>query len=469
MVFMCINVPPMQKRLRPAALAVPTLLTALLLAACGGPTTSTADQTTATPSAGGTAEAGTAASASELQEVSAITPRVVIAHDGGLTVLDTATGETLSETDRSGLLRLSPSGDGRHVMVADGDRFLAFDAALKSRPHGDHAHHYAGTPELRDLAYESPASGHVVVHDGLTALFSDGEGSVRIVPTDQVAGGYRAADGVIVESGAPHHGVAVPFADGSLLITVGTDKERTTIQHRAADGTVLAETADCPKIHGEATGADDTAAFGCVGGPVVFDGTEFHKVPLPAGVEFQKSGTLAGHPDSPIFLSDHKTDEQADKDGTRERPTQISLIDSRTNTMQAVELGSAYSFRTLARGPHAEALVLTGDGALKVIDPESGEITADIPAISEWRENDDWQEPGPILKVVGHTAYVTDAAKKELVLIDLLRGEVTQRFSLDVTPFEIAVVDGVAAADAASDDHAHGNHEDHEGHEGHAH
>jgi len=455
----------MQKRLRPVALAVPTLLTALLLAACGSPTTPAADQATATPATSSAVEAAPGAAAAELQEVSAITPRVVISHEGGLTVLDTATGETISRTDRSGLLRLSPSGDGRHVLVADGDRFLAFDAALKSRPHGDHAHHYSGQPELRDLTYDSPAAGHVVVNDGLTALFSDGEGSVRIIPTDQVAGGYRAADGVVVESGAPHHGVAVPFADGSVLITVGDDKKRDTIQHRAADGTVLAETTDCPKIHGEATGADGTAAFGCVGGPVVFDGKEFHKVPLPAGVEFQKSGTLVGHPDSPVFLSDHKTDEQADKDGKRERPTRISLIDSRTNTMQAVELDSAYSFRTLARGPHGEALVLTGDGALKVIDPESGEITADIPAISEWRENDNWQEPGPILQVVGHTAYVTDPAKKELVLIDLLSGEVKERFSLDVTPFEIAVVDGIAAVDAAAADHDHGDHGDHEGHD----
>ncbi|GAB3694951.1 hypothetical protein GCM10027595_08050 [Corynebacterium nasicanis] len=396
------------------------------------------------------------ASASELAEVAHITPRVVISHDGGLSVLDTATGEIISETERSGFLRLNNSGDGRHVMVTDGNKFVAFDAALKSRPHGDHAHHYAGDPELRDLAYESADAGHVTVHDGLTALFSDGDGTALIVPTDEIAEGYRPADGVLVDSGAPHHGVAVPFQDGSVLITVGTEDERTTIQYRNASGDVLAETTDCPGVHGEATAAGGAAAFGCTNGPVVFDGSAFHKISPPPGVDYQRSGNLAGHPDSPIILGDHKVD----KDAKKERPTQISLIDTRSNSMRQVELDSSYWFRSLGRGPAGEALVLTYDGHLKVIDPESGEITADIPAISAWEEKEEWQEPGPILKVSGNIAYLTDAENKELVLVDLDTGEVTERFTLDVTPVEIAVVDGVAAADADqhTDGHDHGAH-----------
>ena len=55
---------------------------------------------------------------------------MVIAHEDGLSVLDTATGEIISETDLSGFQRLNNSGDGRHVMVTDGNKFVAFDAAL---------------------------------------------------------------------------------------------------------------------------------------------------------------------------------------------------------------------------------------------------------------------------------------------------------------------------------------------------
>lgn len=427
----------MQKRLRPATLAVPALLTSLLLAACGGPTPATT-ATTTSPATG-------AASASELKEVASVTPRVLLSHDRGVTVLDSATGDVISEIDRPGFLRLAGAGDGRHALIADGDRFLALDAAVQTRLHGDHTHSYAGDPSLTDISYDSPHAGHVVVNDGLTALFSDGEGTVRIIPTDQVAGGYRAADGTVVDTGAPHHGVAVPFRDGSVLLTVGTEDERRTIQHRAADGTVLAETDQCPGVHGEATAAAGRAVFGCEDGPVVFDGTEFHKIPAAHGADYQRTGNVAGHPDSPTVLGDLKVD----KDAKKERPTRVTLIDTRSNTMQQVELDSSYWFRSLSRGPAGEALVLTYDGHLKVIDPGSGEITADIPAIEAWEEKEKWQEPGPIIQVVGDTAYITDAENKELVLVDLTSGEVRNRFQLTFAPVEMTVLDGIADADAA--------------------
>lgn len=87
-----------------------------------------------------------------------------------------------------------------------------------------------------------------------------------------------------------------------------------------------------------------------------------------------------------------------------------------------------------------EALVLTYDGKLNVIDPESGKVSKKIDAISEWRENEEWQLPGPILKSVDGYAYVTDANKKELVVIDLFEGKEINRFKLDIKPTEMAVL-----------------------------
>ena len=93
-----------------------------------------------------------------------------------------------------------------------------------------------------------------------------------------------------------------------------------------------------------------------------------------------------------------------------------------------------------------EAVVLTYDGHLKVIDPETGEITQDIPAIAAWEEKDEWQEPGPVLRIAGDHAYVTDAENNELVVIDLTSGEEVARHELPVTPVEMAVADGKPAA-----------------------
>ena len=84
--------------------------------------------------------------------------------------------------------------------------------------------------------------------------------------------------------------------------------------------------------------------------------------------------------------------------------------------------------------------MLTYDGNLNIIDPETGEVKQKIQAISEWKENEEWQLPGPILKADDGYAFITDANKKELVIIDLYKGEVTNRYELDYQPVEMAVL-----------------------------
>lgn len=74
-----------------------------------------------------------------------------------------------------------------------------------------------------------------------------------------------------------------------------------------------------------------------------------------------------------------------------------------------------------------------------IIDPQTGEVKKKVKAISEWAEKEKWQEPGPILKSEDGLAYITDAAKKELVVVDIYSGEVTARHSLDVAPVEMAI------------------------------
>ena len=369
-------------------------------------------------------------------EVAQLPNRVVISHEGGLKTYDTKTGEVIEEEEMPAFLRLSNAGDNRHVMVTKGDKFLSFDSGLITKPHGDHNHYYTAEPKLSDAEIEAPHAGHVVHHDGFTALFSDGEGTAQVFPTDQ-AGDPK--DVKTFESGAAHHGVAVPLKDGSVVMTKGTEDERHTIQHLSKDGKVLTETTKCPGVHGEATAGNGKLFFGCEDGPVVFDGKEFHKIDVSAyaGKDgYQRSGNSAGSEESDVILADNKTE----KDAEFERPTSVSLINTKDYSAKKVDLGSSYWFRSLARGPLGEALVLTYDGKLNVIDPETGEITKKIDAISEWRENEEWQLPGPILKAEDGYAFVTDANKKELVVIDLFEGKEVNRFKLDIKPTEMAVL-----------------------------
>ncbi|MBC3186872.1 hypothetical protein H7347_09900 [Corynebacterium sp. zg-331] len=366
----------------------------------------------------------------EVAEVSSLHPRLTYTHDGGLTTLDAITGDTLATTEREGFLRLNPSGDGRTLLVSADDEYLLYDTAAQRVDHGDHAHLYSGDPVLTSTTFAAPHAGHVVAHDGRTTLFSDGEGTITLLPTEAFLDDHPA-DPTHLSTGAAHHGVAVPLGE-NLLSTAGTTTSRSTIRLLDAQGAPLAETTDCPGVHGEAVAAGERVVFGCENGPILFDGTTFHKVPVEQ--DYQRSGNLAGRPDSPYVLGDHKTDADAE----HEHPTAIAIIDTRDATLRTVDLGASYWFRSLGRDEEGHGVVLTTDGALKIIDMERGEVLRSIPVIEPWEEKEDWQEPGPILKVAGSTAYVSDAADT-LFVVDLASGEVVAKHQLEHTPVEMEV------------------------------
>ena len=428
-----------------------TTTAAVALSACGNSTSSTGSSKTSTPSS----TTATAPVGSNEKETATVNPRVLLSHDQGLTLLDAETGKTLKETKKPGFLRLSNAGDGRHVMVSDADVFRVFDMGISSQPHGDHKHNYTYEPGLAERTFAAPKAGHVVPHAGKVSLFSDGAGTIQTLDADQV--GSKTVEPHTAKTKAPHHGVAIALPDGTMVHTEGTKDARKSIV-ATKNGKEIARTDDCEGVHGEAaphSEGDDVAVFGCESGPVVYRDGDFHKVKVSGYV---RNGNLAGSHESPIVLGDHKTKKIDDENAEAEHPTKVALIDSRNDSLTTVELGSSYWFRSLARGPEGEGLVLTYDGKVNVIDVETGKVTKRIDAIKPWKEKADWQEPGPAIKVAGDKAYVTDAENKELVVIDLESGKVAKRISLANTPVEMAVVDDVAEAPAHK-----------EAHEGHAH
>ena len=417
---------------------------------------------------GGGEEAGAAESpSSDRTEVGALSPRIVLAHEGGVVTLDSADGSVLNETPVEGYVRLNPAGDGRHVAVSASDAVTMYDTGLLAQGHGDHFHYYVQDPALTDLSLEAPMPGHVVPHGDRTAIFADGTGDITLIdPTALGEGQLDVLEETATED--PHHGVAVPLSDGGLLTTQGTEDARSTVQVLDADGKVVAETDDCPGVHGEAaaqpTESGDVISLGCENGSVIYRDGEFHKVAIDG--DYQRSGNQKGHEDSPIVLADHKV--EAEPAGGIERPTEIALIDTRDATQQLVDLGSPYWFRSLDRGPDGEALVLTYDGELNILDPESGEILHEVPVTGEWEEGENWQEAGPMLSVADGTAFVVDPEAKKLSMVDVASGEVYRELDLPVVPHEIQVTTGTASGEYEVSPGASES-EGEEGHEGHDH
>ncbi|MFZ4142059.1 zinc metallochaperone AztD [Streptomyces griseoincarnatus] len=363
------------------------LATAMALTACGGGDDASSD---AEPK-----------KQTKSSEAAAVKNPVVASYDGGLYVLDGETLKLAKTIELPGFNRVNPAGDEDHVVISTDTGFRVFDAARQ---------------EFTDAEFEGAKPGHVVRHGGKTVLFTDGTGEVNVFDPADLAGGKQPKTRTYT-SAEPHHGVAIELADGELVTTLGTEEKRTGALVLDKDDKEIARAENCPGVHGEAAAQGDVVGLGCEDGVLLYKDGKFTKVDAPD--DYARTGNQAGSDASPILLGDYKTDPDAEL----ERPTRISLIDTRTAKMKLVDLGTSYSFRSLARGPHGEALVLGTNGVLHVIDPETGKVEKKIDAVGDWTEPLDWQQPRPTLFVRDHTAYVSDPGKRQLHSFDLDSGE----------------------------------------------
>nr|WP_274993084.1 zinc metallochaperone AztD [Promicromonospora iranensis] len=402
-------------------------LSLLLLSAC-------AAEDGASGSASGSPSADAGSEAPDATEMQASTPRVAVTYDGGVLVLDAMSLEPVGDIELEGFNRLNPAGDERHLLVSTAGEFRALDLGTWADAHGDHAHYWTAEPTLTDVAYDAAEPGHVVVHEGRTALFDDGTGLIRVLDSEHVAD----ADAAAREYTTPeaHHGVAVELTDDTLVVSEGTEDARTGIRVLDGDDEEIAASDECPGVHGEAVAADEAVLIGCEDGALLYADGKITKVEAPDS--YGRIGNQAGTEESPVVLGDYKTD----KDAELERPTRVSLIDTRDGELELVELPSSYTFRSLARGDDGEALVLGTDGQIHVIDPESAKVTKSIPVIDEWEEPLEWQEPRPAILSLDGSVYVTDPATDSIHAVDVETGEVWKSAELDVTPNELNGVTG---------------------------
>ncbi len=414
---------------RALALAAPAVALTLL-AACG------TAQSPSEPSddGDGPASASEPDRTPEPTEVAARAPRIAVTYDGGVRVLDATTLEQVGDVSLEGFLRLAPAGDGRHVMVSTSAGFEVLDAGTWAQGHGDHDHYYTAQPHLANVVFSAQVPGHVVVNHGRTALFDDGTGEILTFDSADVVAEERE----VREHTTPdaHHGVAVELSDGTLVVSQGDDDGRTGAVALDAGGEQIAATDQCPGLHGEAVAQGEKVVLGCEDGVLVFADGEFTKIDSPD--DYGRIGNQAGSTASAVVLGDYKSDPTADL----ERPTQVALVNTDTGDLTLVELGTSYTFRSLATSAQGDALVLGTDGALHVIDPDSGEVTDVIEVLEPWEEPDEWQTPRPAVVELDGSVYVTDPATNSIHAVDLVDAEVWNSVVLDVTPNEITGVTG---------------------------
>ncbi|WP_235038153.1 zinc metallochaperone AztD [Microbacterium sp. 18062] len=400
-----------ERHMRRAGLVGLALMTAAGLAACS-PGSGAAPTTE--PAASG-AEAG---------------PRLAVSYEGGILVLDGTTLETLADVDSEEFTRLNAAGDGTHVLVTTSEGFQVLDTGAAS----------GGTPELTDLVFEADIAGHVVRHGGKTVLYADGTSDTTIFETaDLASAGDALPETETIPGVEAHHGVSVVLEDDTFLTTVGNADGRTGISVTDASGSVVATSADCPGVHGEGTAKGEAVVFGCEDGALLYQDGEITKLAAP-DQPYGRMGNAYVSETSPLVVGDYKNDPDAEG----YLLSQVALIDTAAKTLEVVALpeGVEYTFRDIARGPGDLAYVLASDGSIHVLDPATGEITAEYPVIAAWDGPVQWQDPHPAIVVAGDVAYVTEPAVDAVHAVDLTTGEVLATTTLDVAPNEVAVAVG---------------------------
>lgn len=380
--------------------------------------------------------------------------RLVMTYDGGVMVIDAASLETVAELEIDGFNRINVAGDGRHVLVSTQGGWQVLDAGTWTEPHGDHTHSYAVEPALTDLLIEADTPAHVVNHDGNTILFDDGTGDVTVLHSDDW--GEAIDHGhvhTVREYRAPeaHHGVAVTVGDDMLFVTTGNEDGRDGAVLLDANDEVVAESDQCPGIHGETTVGDNVVA-GCEDGVLILHGDHFHKIDAPD--DFGRIGNAFSVDGSEIVLGDYKNDPEAGNE-----LSDIALIDTEAESMQIVDTESTYTWRGLARGMDASALVLGTDGSLRVFDEESGELTATIPVIEAWTAPEEWQSAHPAIAEHDGFVYVTDPETQTIHVVDYASGEVVRSGELPHAPNELVVSTAELPEAGAHDHDEEGDHD----------
>ena len=446
---------------RPAAAFSLCLAGALTLSACGQGEDDAPKEASSAPAASGDQTSGGDDSASGEEadapvEAAGPQARIAYTYDGGVQVLDAESLEPVGKPmEAEGFTRLSQVGDNRHLALSEGSGWAMLDLGAWSQPHGDHAHSYTKDPKRTQIAFEGDHPGHVTHRDGRVLLWADGTGEVQEFAAEHLLAGTTPKTETWKAEHA-HHGVAVPTHDGGMLVTLGTEDERTGVMALDADGKEIARSEECPGIHGEAE-VKGAITFGCEDGMLVWRDGAFSKVDGPG--EYSRMGNQRGSAVSPFAFADLKVE----KDAEHERPEQVAVVDTRSGELETVDLGTSYWFRSLGRTPEGNGLVLGYDGALHEVDVEKGEVARKLPVIKTWKENEDWQKPGPNLFVMGQTAFVTEPATKKVHRIDLEAWKVEKSAPLQNVPNELSGVSGdVPGGDGHEGHHGEGDHEGHD-------
>lgn len=403
---------------------------------------------------------------------SSVAPARLVVADGRealVHLLDVKSGEVIATYEVSSPARVYAGVDGTlaYAVQMDGNRVNVIDTGIRFEPHDDHYHLALADPALLDFVLEGTRPIHFVAHDGMIAIFNDGDGTAAVFEESVVRGGGNAT---LIDSGRPHHGVAVPMEDVVLIsLPDPNDAEATLpvgVSVRTLDGEEIAVFDNCPRLHGEASIGHDAVAFGCADGVLIVErdgnGWSSRKINNPAdNPNNARVGTLYYNERSGLLVGNFG------REG-------IVLFDWDAGEMLPVRSPvPMWAFTWSEHHPH-EVLALTIDGALHRIDGESGEILESLEVMEAFTLPQQGEHGAlrPLMIAAGDMAYISDPNAGAVIEVNLVEMAVERRISAGDVPFALAAFGAVADPNAGEMGHAHDketdyvhDHHDHDTHD----
>ncbi|SMQ59298.1 hypothetical protein SAMN06295905_0209 [Devosia lucknowensis] len=350
-----------------------------------------------------------------------------------VTALDLATGDELASFPLASPASLYATGGTVFAVQGAGNQVSAIRSGITIEDHGDHGDIDIADPSLVEgvLTGEKPA--HFVEHDGQVALFFDGSGLVDLFsPAGWVENG--APEVTRLDSGTPHHGVAIPWGDYTLVSVADSEDEkkpRLGLDVIDPHGDKVGDTHPCPDLHGEAT-SGNLLAVGCGDGLLIVSGSgepSVEKIDY-AGLPEGKVTTLVGGQGMQYFLGNYGADKVVIVDPAEETP--YRLVDLPTRRVHFVTDPIRPKF----------AYVFTEDGNLRRLDVVSGQFTAAVTVTEPYSMDGDWSLPRPRVAVAGDVIAVTDPSEGKVHLVDAGTFEITGDIPVSGLPYTIVAIGG---------------------------
>ncbi|WP_328401450.1 zinc ABC transporter permease AztB [Nocardia sp. NBC_00403] len=342
------------------------------------------------------------------EETSDAQSRLVLADErtGAIEVLDLITVQVVEAGRAEGMRGIA--GDGRFAFIGAADSTRIVDGGGWTADHGDHVHYYRTTARGIGAIVGGRVAG--VLTDAAVVAVAFESGTTLLL--DRLA----LENGTVSERGRIAEGSVVPYAE-HLLVAVPSGR----IEVRVRDGAPVTAVAEpCAHPRGRAV-TRRGVVFGCADGALVvshrdgvFTGT---KIRYPREVvDADRAVEFTHRPGSATLTA--KAGEQG-----------IWTLDVRKKVWTFASVGPVRAVNTAGEG--SSLLVLTRDGVLRGLDPESGRETAQIALLEPLAEG----ATPPVIQVDSNRAYVNDAARRkvyEIAYNDNLR--LARTFTVGIDP-----------------------------------